>query len=477
LTKTLFRLADAVIGGVQTQVHYVKRLSSYTLLITVLVSGLILVFAANFGVVQASTDVSGIIGSDTKWIKASSPYSLTGNTLVGNGVTLTIEAGVTVNLNDYYIMVNGTLHAQGSETEHIQFNGGEIAFTEHGTDWDEQTGSGCVIENAQIHATYVKIGSVSVKISKSNVDAEISGSGYAIISNNTISGKVSGKIVANNTITGDVNGNTVSNNTITGTVSGNVISNNTIRNGEISAVGSITSGPVISNNIITECDVGISCNGYSVISGNNISGCGVGIGLYVVQVLGGTAVAHPLIERNLITHNTRGITIILSSRFEPGTLAPTIQNNTIAHNAVGIYVHIGNYDGIPTIIYNNIHDNSDYNIQLAEDTEKDINATYNWWGTTDVSAINQSIYDFKNDFYLGTVNFVPFLTEPNPEEMSTPIPEFQSWIILPLFLTTSFVAIIAKKRLPQHFVRTQNGKDRLKKNIAYGGRMNENSTE
>jgi hypothetical protein len=414
-----------------------------------MVGWLVLVFAANFGVAQASADVSGIIGSDTTWTKANSPYSLTGNILVGNGATLTIEAGATVNLNDYYIMVNGTLRAQGTETEQIQFNGGEIAFTEHSTDWDEQTGSGCIIENAQIYATYVEIGSVSVKISKSTVNADVSGSGHAIISNNTINGNVSGKVVANNTITGDVNGNTVSNNIITGTVGGNVISNNTIRHGEVSAVGITTSGPLISNNIITECDVGISCNGYSVISGNNISGCGVGIGLYVVQVLGGTAVAHPLIERNLITHNTRGITIILSSRFEPGTLAPTIQNNTIAHNAVGIYVHIGNYDGIPTIIYNNIHDNSDYNIQLAEDTEKDINATYNWWGTTDVSAINQSIYDFKNDFYLGTVNFVPFLTEPNPEEMSTPIPEFQSWIILPLLITATLLIIICKQKLPK----------------------------
>ena len=425
---------------------YVKRPPSCALLITILVSALILVFV-NFGVVQADTEVTGILSSDITWTKADSPYSLTGNVLVGNGITLTIEAGVTVNLNDYYIMVNGTLRAIGSSTNQIHFNGGEITFTQHSSDWDEQTGAGCIIENAQIHAIYVEIGSVSVKISKSIVNAEISGSRNAIISNNTINGKVSGKIVANNTITGDVNGNTVSNNIITGTVGGHVISNNTIKHGEISAVGSTTSGPLISNNIITECDVGISCNGYSVISGNNISGCTTGIQTYVVQVLGGTAVAHPLIERNLITHNTRGITIALSSRFEPGTLAPTIQNNTIAYNAVGIDVYMGNYDGIPIIIYNNIHDNSDYNIQLGEDTEKDINAAYNWWGTTDVSAINQSIYDFKNDFYLGTVNFVPFLTEPNPEEMSTPIPEFPSWIILPLLLAATLLVILCRRKL------------------------------
>jgi hypothetical protein len=89
-------------------------------------------------------------------------------------------------------------------------------------------------------------------------------------------------------------------------------------------------------------------------------------------------------------------------------------------------VCITNYDSSPTIIYNNIHNNSEYNIQLDEETGNHINASYNWWGTTDISAINQKIYDFKYDFNLGTVSFIPFLTEPNPQAtpdtfVSTPV--------------------------------------------------------
>ena len=84
-----------------------------------------------------------------------------------------------------------------------------------------------------------------------------------------------------------------------------------------------------------------------------------------------------------------------------------------------------NYESSPTIIYNNLHDNTDYNIQLDQSTENDVVATYNWWGTTEISAINQTIYDFNNDFNLGTVIFTPFLIEPNPE-----IPEFPSWAVL-----------------------------------------------
>ncbi len=52
-------------------------------------------------------------------------------------------------------------------------------------------------------------------------------------------------------------------------------------------------------------------------------------------------------------------------------------------------------------------------------TEKyPINATYNYWGTTDQQAINQTIYDFKNDYNLGSVAFVPFLDLPNSQSPS-----------------------------------------------------------
>ena len=45
----------------------------------------------------------------------------------------------------------------------------------------------------------------------------------------------------------------------------------------------------------------------------------------------------------------------------------------------------------------------------------------NWWGTTDVPTINQTIWDFKNDtLNLGTANFMPILNEPNPTAPSVP---------------------------------------------------------
>lgn len=99
-----------------------------------------------------------------------------------------------------------------------------------------------------------------------------------------------------------------------------------------------------------------------------------------------------------------------------GNIAPSISNNTISQNTIGVYL-----DGDArylTIKNNNIQDNSKYSIHLS--SVQDLNATYNWWGTTDVQAINQTIYDFKNDFNLGKVNFVPFLTESNPQAPAIP---------------------------------------------------------
>jgi hypothetical protein len=161
----------------------------------------------------------------------------------------------------------------------------------------------------------------------------------------------------------------------------------------------------------------------AIIRNNTITGGNEGI----VGISGGM----DIIERNLISnHSIHGINIDVPA---------IIQNNTITNNTVGIYVHTSTV----SINYNNILNNSENSIYLS--TSHGVNATYNWWGTTDTQAINLSIRDFKYDFNLGKVTFVPFLTEPNPEAM--PIPEFPSWIILPLLLTATLVIIIYRNRL------------------------------
>ena len=72
--------------------------------------------------VFSQTNVSGVISSNTTWTLANSPYIVTGNILINQNVTLTIEAGVNVQFDsDKVFQVKGELIAQGTNTSKITF--------------------------------------------------------------------------------------------------------------------------------------------------------------------------------------------------------------------------------------------------------------------------------------------------------------------------------------------------------------------
>jgi hypothetical protein len=56
------------------------------------------------------------------------------------------------------------------------------------------------------------------------------------------------------------------------------------------------------------------------------------------------------------------------------------------------------------------------------DASNNIDVSNNWWGTTNTTTISQSIYDFNDDFNLGTVSFQPILTSPNSNAPAPPTP-------------------------------------------------------
>jgi parallel beta-helix repeat protein len=399
-------------------------------LTAIMVGGFTLAGTLHFGTVQASTEFAGIIYSDTTWTKANSPYNLKGPVAVNGGVTLTIEAGATVNLNGYYIQVNGTLVARGSNADQIHFNNGEIKFTFIG---DRQTDSDSIIENAVLTSS-IRIMGVSPKITRNSLNEIYISGGSPLVSYNTITGKITvaggSPSISNNDITNATPGSltvgdgapTISRNTINSRIivkSGSpVISNNKIADGihADSRYGQIVINnneitvrntfiviyiqgihAEISNNKITGNDNGgISVFGSlssASISDNTISGCTSGISVDAGSIT--------TIVRNLIFNNEIGIS------FEGNV---TVRDNTITANSIGIQC---NPSQSSTITNNNIQGNNQYN--LRSESANDITATNNWWGTTDSSAINQTIYDNKFDFNLGKVIFIPFLTAPNPE--------------------------------------------------------------
>jgi len=302
-----------------------------------------------FGVAQYVSSVSGEITFDTVWTEANSPYTLTGNMLVHSGVTLTIEQGVTVNLNKYYIWVNGTLRVIGSSYRKMTINAvndGYIELKSSSTDWNEETQDGCIIENAVLNCA-IKTSDSSPKINANFIKGRIEVTGGA-------------PVISNNSIAGD--GTTF--------------------------------------NFYDGIKLDGNCAAY--VTDNTISHTWSG-----VRIAGqGTAI----IGRNRLTKNLNGIQVT-------STATPVISHNTIAENSWGIYMTYFSPDMY--FSWNNIQNNTVYNISLENSQLfEDIDVYSNWWGTTDTSAINQTIFDHKNDFNIGTVNFVPFLTEPDSEAPS-----------------------------------------------------------
>ena len=160
-------------------------------------------------------------------------------------------------------------------------------------------------------------------------------------------------------------------------------------------------------------------NGAAVICDNVVTGAWRGIAVPV----GSTAI----IERNYIYNNSWGIVTGTSSNSLTAGADCTILNNTLENNVGGITV-IGSFP--PTIGFNNFLNNSEYALTLAgakvDGNQSNvwctvnINAIYNWWGTNDPEAINQSIRDSNYNSPSGTVNYVPFLTMPNDQSMPNP---------------------------------------------------------
>jgi hypothetical protein len=101
-------------------VHFKSNLSFKAIIMNKTLLLLLLTLFAAFRV--SATDVSGPVSSNTVWTVANSPYVVTGNILVLEGVTLTIEPGVEVRFDaSKALQVNWTLVARGNAADSIRF--------------------------------------------------------------------------------------------------------------------------------------------------------------------------------------------------------------------------------------------------------------------------------------------------------------------------------------------------------------------
>ena len=332
--------------------------------------------------------------------------------------------GVIVNLSDYFIQVNGTLIAEGGLTDPVIFDGGSIIFKAVSNDWDEQTGSGCIIENAvfstttdaagfTVYPSEIVIDDSSPKISQSsNVSITVNG-GSPMVSENTL------RYVKITRGTPKLLNNIIK--AVSIDEGSPQIFSNIIQDGIDAHDYPVDGSPVIWNNTITYpggvkyTAIDLQFNGIPIVSNNNITGLSTPGGLdsygrpykaeytgYGIRVTGNAYISNNVISGCINAS-------ILVYGFPEAEV--TIQNNTLKSKGIIIKGAVST-----KINYNNIEGS----ISLIERATTDADATYNWWGTTDETVITQSIVDSKNDFTLGKVNFTPFLTEANPQAIPDP---------------------------------------------------------
>ncbi len=345
-------------------------------MLTVMVIGLVLIGHVPVGNAQKCTNVGGIISRDTTWTPSNNPYNFTEDVTVASGVTLTIEPGTEVSGfigvsswvspdDSHLLEVNGTLHAEGTAQDPIEFGSINVGFGSSSASWNAQSSSGSIIqytENEGFIGTYA-----SPKIDNNKVLNIVVSGGSPVISNNVIATEMDieagSPVISNNTITAESGGYPT----------------------ELPAVN-------------------FEGQNSALFYGNHVNG-----GLFA-------SAGSPNVENNLIQYG--GITVY-------GETNPVIENNTIAACSIGINIYDLSGSPAPTIAYNNFEQNSQYNIYLGQQgnyssTAPSVDAADNWWGTTDLSVINQTIYDHKDNFNVGTVTFTPVLTSPNVEASPDP---------------------------------------------------------
>lgn len=381
---------------------------------------LLLVASVISFVVNAQTNVSGGIYSNTTWSLSGSPYIITDTVVIFPGVTLTIQPGVTVKFADGKLIEirQAKLIATGTNTAPIIFtsnsssptpgiyqgiyvNGGTTppvftfcSFKYMSSGIYTNNNYTLTIKNSSfnynnngIQGTVLHINLDSC-IFRYNTSCMVIGGGT--ISNCRINQNVSGMMqegipsaVTNCQI--DSNQNGISGNT--GSISDCSVKYNTGTG--ISSAGSTT----INNCQIISNHTGVNFN-YSDIIQNSIIDSNSALGISA-PATGNT------ITNCTIRYNATGISDFLSG--PPPTNRPinSITKNTITNNNTGILLAIDKEQ----ISCNKICNNTSFDLKYTG--TNNTTAAHNYWCTADSSSTEAVIYDGYDNASYGLIHFMP----------------------------------------------------------------------
>jgi hypothetical protein len=328
--------------------------------------------------IYTQTNVSGIINEATTWTTSGSPYNISADATFNSG--LTIEPGVTINLNGGHLRIKEGLKANGTTAENIYFKGNFGV-------WLDQT-SVSIDENGD----YVEGTSLSYcnfNITQATSYSVLIDNGTAFIDNSIFDGQYG--IVLDYV----GNGNT-----------GSKISNSQffLNGGQAIKIASFSCGTSrnISNNIVEKNvfdNSSVTLGSYCVNSFNNIvkhnifKNCNTALTLGWGDVVDG--VKNAQVYNNIFSNNGTGI--IIGSR--PGNNPSAISHNLFLNNSASAIKATGTYHNESLVINNNVIINSaDGDIILDDEAGARIfkNLIYNT--TSPLVGDNHSLISFDSGY-------------------------------------------------------------------------------
>ena len=395
----------------------------------------------------AQTNVSEAISSDITWSLADSPFTVTGSILVSNGVTLTIEAGAVINFSDdYKILVKGNIISSGTSESLITFNGHSsegssqmIIFKSTNLSnstitynvfngpqkaiqlADESEGNEDSTKNSGIlTVTYSDFNNAGIYTKGYSTSAELKFEN-STFDDLTIKGYYprTEPITFTNCVINNSNINSDSYNYGINIYYSNVLNSSF-------TIGCCGANFLIDNSTIYNSPFTDYNNNYEVLinksliinSPLNLPSGNLTITSSIISFNGfdtsiGVNTRKATISNSLISGNGAGTVLKMNSY---SNYSSTISNSTLINSSTSVLLEGNN--GTYDFSNSNLHNNQTYNVDNNSDQE--ISAENNYWGTVIESEIQDLIFDSSDNIDKGTVDYTPFLTSLNIEAPISP---------------------------------------------------------
>ena len=410
-----------------------------------------LLFIILTGLIQvrliSQTNVEGILSNDSTWTVEGSPYVLTSIVEVPPGITLTVNPGVQISGN-YDLLVKGTFITNGkadslieiqktrvlfkstnlsnSEISYVFFNNGRLQMADE-TYFEQDivknsgtlTLSDCKFDNHTSartagYSTGAQLLLQNASIKNSVIMGQNSESEMITINNSKISNSDVYSYLDNNGV--NFNNSSLENDTlITGAGTANMtFENSTVLNSTIwDGGGSYERNFRIINSIFINSPANLPSVRFTILNSiiyNQTSSISIKMG-------------NGLVENSLFIggDSTNSIFIAGYPRYNFGD-DNHINNSTFIQGSEAI-INGDFYD--LKIDSCNFHTVKNYAIRNNSST--DIQAFYNWWGTSNPSEIPSKIYDTTDNKNVGQVSYSNYFLYPDTTDpISTPINIFKS---------------------------------------------------